>query len=71
MPRIRSSKSKITFLLPFAGEIESADTELSAKLTPEILREIVELIPDEWLENAVEQKKIYLEFLTKRLEREK
>lgn len=54
-------------LLLFAGEIESADTELSEKLTPEILREIVELIPDEWLENAVEQKKIYHEFLTNRL----
>ncbi len=56
-------------LLPFAGEIERADTELSTKLTPEILREIVNLIPNDWLENADGQRKIYLEFLTKRLEK--
>ena len=55
-------------LLPFADEIEKADAELSAKLTPEVLREIVELIPDEWLEKPQEQREIYLEFLTKRLE---
>lgn len=55
-------------LLPFADEIEKADAELAEKLTPEILREIVELIPDEWLENAVEERKVYLEFLTRRLE---
>ena len=58
-------------LLPFADEIEKADAELSAKLTPEILREIVELIPNDWLENADEERKIYLEFLTKRLENKK
>ncbi len=55
-------------LLPFADEIEKADEELSAKLTPEVLSEIVNLIPNDWLENADEQRKIYLEFLTKRLE---
>lgn len=54
-------------LLPFAAEIEKADAELNAKLTPEILREIVALIPDEWLENPNEQRKIYLEFLNERL----
>ena len=55
-------------LLPFADEIESADAELSTKLTPEILKEIVELIPDSWLEDASEQRKVYLDFLTNRLE---
>lgn len=55
-------------LLPFAAEIERADAELSAKLSPEILSEIVELIPDSWLENPSEQRAVYLEFLTKRLE---
>ena len=54
-------------LLPFADEIEKADTEFSAKLTPDVLSEIVALVPDEWLENANEQRKIYLEFLTNRL----
>ncbi len=54
-------------LLPFAAEIERADAESSAQLTPEILTEIVALVPDEWLENPSEQRKIYLEFLTNRL----
>ena len=55
-------------LLPFAGEIEKADAEFSEKLTPEILKQLADLIPGEWLENADEQRKTYLEFLTKRLE---
>jgi hypothetical protein len=55
-------------LLQFADEIEKADEEFSKKITPEILRGIVDLIPEEWLEKADEEKKIYLEFLTKRIE---
>lgn len=55
-------------LLPFAGEIEKADEEFSTKLTPEFLNEIVNLIPNDWLDSADEQKRNYLEFLTKRLE---
>ncbi len=54
-------------LLPFADDIEQADAESSAKLTPEILSEVVALVPDEWLENPTEQRKVYLEFLTNRL----
>jgi hypothetical protein len=63
--RFRQIKDHI--LLPFAGEIEQADAELSRRLTPEILGEIVELIPDDWLKNADEDRKIYLDFLTERL----
>ncbi|MBX7170417.1 MAG: hypothetical protein K1X72_05620 [Pyrinomonadaceae bacterium] len=55
-------------LLPFADKIERADEVLSQKLTPEILENIVGLIPDEWLENPSEQRKVYLEFLINRLE---
>ncbi|MDQ3800082.1 MAG: aminotransferase class I and II [Acidobacteriota bacterium] len=57
-------------LLRFAGEIEKADIESSAKLTPETLREIVNLIPGEWLGGADEAEKtreIYYDFLTNRL----
>lgn len=54
-------------LLPFAVEIESADVEASRKLTPEVLREIVELVPDEWLENPIGDREIYLNFLVERL----
>lgn len=55
-------------LLRFADKIEESDKVLSEKLTSEVLANIVGLIPDEWLENLEEQRKIYLEFLTKRLE---
>jgi hypothetical protein len=54
-------------LFPYASEIEKVDAELSAKLTPEILTEIVGLIPDEWLDDPVEQRKIYLDFFIDRL----
>jgi hypothetical protein len=53
--------------LEFASEIERADKELTAKLTPEILREIVEFVPDDWFDEADEQRAVYLEFLTNRL----
>jgi hypothetical protein len=54
-------------LLAFAAEIEQADEELSAKLSSEVLREIVELIPGEWLENPAEQREVYFRFLSERL----
>lgn len=54
-------------LLAFAGEIERADAEFSAKLAPEILKQAVALIPGEWLENAAEDREAYQEFLTRRL----
>jgi hypothetical protein len=55
-------------LLPFAGEIEKADRELTARLTPDVLREIVGLVPDGWFDEAEEQRPVYLEFLTNRLQ---
>src|SRR5215203_485450 len=54
-------------LLPFAGEIEKADGKLTARLTSEILSEIVALVPDDWFDEAAEQRRVYLEFLTNRL----
>jgi hypothetical protein len=54
-------------LLPFATDIEKVDEEFLAKLTPEILNEIVALIPDEWLEKPDTDRKIYLDFLVERL----
>jgi hypothetical protein len=61
-------------LLPFATEIEAADAELTRKLTPEIVREIVELIPDAWLggeekfADIEEHRKAYFKYLMNRLE---
>jgi hypothetical protein len=60
---------KTHILLPFADQIEAADALLSKKLTTGTFAGIVELIPDDWLENPAQQRKVYLEFLTKRLER--
>lgn len=55
-------------LLPFvANELERADAELAAKLTPEVLSEIVNLIPDEWLNEPEKERAVYLEFLANRL----
>jgi hypothetical protein len=58
---------KTHILLPFAGEIEKADAESAAKFSPEVVREIVELIPDSWLENPIEERESYFDFLTERL----
>jgi hypothetical protein len=56
-------------MLPFADEIEKADEEASAQLTPEILREIVDLIPDGWLGDEAEKERAdYFEFLANRLD---
>lgn len=54
-------------LLPFADGIEKADEELIAKLTPEVLAEIIALVPDEWFDAPDEERRVYLEFLTSRL----
>jgi hypothetical protein len=55
-------------LLKFADKIAEVDDAFSQKLTPEIIENIVESIPDPWLDNPVEQRKVYLEFLTRRLQ---
>ena len=36
-------------LLPFAGSISEADATLAPRLTLEVLRSIVDMIPEEWL----------------------
>ncbi len=38
-------------LLPFAASLPEADAALAPVLTPETVREVVELIPEEWLED--------------------
>ena len=60
-------------LLPWASELESVNEIFRSVLTPERIRSIVELIPDEWLitgaspGSAVEKKQVYIQFLTTRL----
>lgn len=60
-------------LLPFATEIRDADADLAHHLTPEALRGIVDLVPDEWLAgepgfaSAEEVRDAYVSYLTARL----
>ncbi|RYU77220.1 HipA family kinase [Hymenobacter persicinus] len=60
-------------LLPRASELEAADAEGRTRLTPERVRAIVALVPDEWLEepgsdtSAPEQRERYVQFLLNRL----
>jgi hypothetical protein len=55
-------------LLPFAKEIERVDEEFSARLTPDLIGEIVSLIPDGWVADPDMDRKAYLNFLTDRLQ---
>lgn len=61
-------------LFPFAGGIPTADADLAPLLTPEVLREVVDLIPGEWLADepgfasAEEVRSAYVAYLTARLE---
>ena len=58
-------------LLPQASELAEVDTEYRARLTPEILRAILALVPDEWLTNGdappEAQRADYVRFLEVRL----
>ncbi|MGO4913681.1 HipA family kinase [Leeuwenhoekiella sp. W20_SRS_FM14] len=60
-------------LLPQASALEEANTKLKALISAEVLQNIVNLIPQEWLEwegydeNAEEIRAIYFEFLSTRL----
>jgi len=60
-------------LLPRATQLDEVDTELKSILTNELILEIVELVPDEWLtgeqvfETPAQHRDAYIEFLTTRI----
>lgn len=60
-------------LLPWASELESADHELKALLTPDRIRGIIALVPDEWLDAdapvmpPIAKRKVYEDFLISRV----
>lgn len=60
-------------LLPWASELQSVNETSRSMLTPERIRSIVELIPDEWLTtgsppgSAAEKRQVYTQFLTTRV----
>lgn len=60
-------------LLSRASELETVDHEFKAILTPELIREIITLVPDAWLtredqtETAAEMREVYAQFLITRI----
>jgi hypothetical protein len=61
-------------LLPFATAIEAADEAMTAVLTEDVVKGVVDLIPDDWMEvhspfsTIAENKRAYVEYLTRRLD---
>jgi hypothetical protein len=61
-------------LLRFAGALEEADATMRSRLTPEIIRAVVELIPDVWLATdrvfatPAAVRDAYIQHLTRRLQ---
>ncbi len=61
-------------LLPFARDVFDADAGLAPRLTSGVLREIVDLVPEEWLRDEhgfagiAAVRAAYVEFLSSRLE---
>jgi hypothetical protein len=61
-------------LLPIAGSIEEADARLAPLVTGDVLRSIVDAIPDDWLApepglaDPQSLRRAYVEYLLMRLE---
>ncbi|SEM73053.1 hypothetical protein SAMN05444354_12214 [Stigmatella aurantiaca] len=76
LERARSAFAPIKdhVLLPWASELRAAEAHLRERLTPEVLEQVVGLIPDGWLEEAeagfsskAEHRAAYVAFLKERL----
>ncbi len=67
------SRIKDHVLLPWADDLDAIDKEFHSRLNADRIREIVSLVPDEWLEadapamSAIEKRKVYEQFLNNRL----
>ncbi|MGE3725998.1 MAG: aminotransferase class I and II, partial [Candidatus Sericytochromatia bacterium] len=68
------SQIKDHVLLPFASQLAQADAKLAPLLTPERLRAILALIPDQWLgdvpafESVAAHREAYLDYFLSRLQ---
>jgi hypothetical protein len=60
-------------LLPVAGSIVEADAELAPKVTPQLVEQLVDLVPDIWLteepgfDDAKAHRAAYVDHLTRRI----
>jgi hypothetical protein len=68
----RFSQIREHVLLPYAADIRGADERLSARLSPEILSDTVDLIPETWLgdeayPSTAEERAAYARYLINRL----
>ena len=72
--RDRFALVKDHVLLPFASRLREVDALMSERLTPEMIRETVGLIPESWLapeagfQGPDQHRSAYVEYLLKRLE---
>jgi hypothetical protein len=62
-------------LLPFASALEAADKAMTAALGEEVIKGIVDLVPDDWMNDhppfstIAENRRAYLEYLMRRLDK--
>ncbi|HEX6042854.1 MAG TPA: HipA family kinase [Pyrinomonadaceae bacterium] len=61
-------------LLPFATSIEAADEAMTNAITADVIKRIVDLVPDDWMNDntpfgtIAENRQAYVDYLTRRLE---
>lgn len=61
-------------LLPFATSIETTDEVMTTAITEDVIKGVVELIPDEWMKDhapfnsIAENRQAYVDYLTRRLD---
>jgi len=61
-------------LLPFASALEAADKTMTESITDEVIKEVLNLVPDQWLNedarftSAAEHRQAYVDYLTTRLD---
>ena len=61
-------------LLSFASAIETIDHAMTASITKDVIKEIVDLVPDDWMNDnspfstTAENRQAYIDYLTRRLE---
>ena len=61
-------------LLPFASSLEAADSVMTAAITDDAIREVVELAPDDWMvgnspfQKTAENRNAYVDYLLRRID---